>query len=88
MPAIIETPRLASCSCGKTAPSSSNLPFFESRAAGTQDKSCLCCNYGLVAHERKIRTGEPHLKLVCDNFTPKTEGSATDIFYCGHSGWS
>ncbi len=82
------TGRTAKCAeCSRTAPSSDKLAFFEFRGEGSKSAQMLCkCGYYEVAHERKRESGDPHLRDVCEKFTPHGPYE-TDLYYCGCSGW-
>lgn len=81
--------RMAECSCGKTAPSSPALAFFEYRGLGSEsaEKSCEVCRYNLVVHDPEYRKtlvgGGP--KWTEHEFIPV--GDRQDIYYCGCRGW-
>lgn len=88
--------RRARCTCGRTAPSSPDLPFFEYRGAGSASATETCeCGYSRRAHEQEQqfgangRTITVHNVVVegmCPGFRPRG-GWELDTFYCGHSGW-
>lgn len=83
-----ETPnlegRMARCGCGRTVPSSLDLPFFEWRGDGSYEAthSCKHCGYFESAH----KTGKPHLKHCEHDFEPRGD-FGLDAYYCGHAGW-
>ena len=79
--------REATCTCGKIVPSNPQLAFFEDRSAGHTDDYCRHCRYAPIAHTKKAETDAPHLRNVCDNFEPLSEGMPYDLYYCGHGGW-
>jgi hypothetical protein len=84
--------RLARCgyiSCGRTAPSSRGLAFFEYKGPGSKSaiESCGNCGSHQVAHQEiNPSTKRPgHKHGVCE-FTPKGD-AGYDEYYCGCRGW-
>ena len=88
------TGREAQCTmCGKPAPSSIDLPFFEYRGPGSPfaTEKCGNCGYHKTVHEGTgcyKRTNEP-VRGLCihrgQQFTPI--GDQPDEYYCGCRGW-
>ncbi len=88
------TERFARCFCGATEPSSNgpHLAFFEDRGPGSEwaARHCTKCGYAVEVHQAKNRSllenrKEPHLKNVCDDFTPGPH--KYDSYYDGCRGW-
>ena len=48
--------RIARCDCGREAPSSTDLAFFEYRGEGSTaaTSTCKVCRYHELAHERLV----------------------------------
>jgi hypothetical protein len=75
------TGRIAKCGyCGKEAPSSTDLAFFEYQGADTYAASwCRHCGFTDVAHKRADWTR-------CKAYEPRGD-VGHDRFYCGCRGW-
>ena len=77
--------RQAKCDCGKLAPSSPALAFFEFQGEGSERalKTCKHCHYFEVAHRPEIQRQHAH---VCDHFEA-VGAFEFDRWYCGCRGW-
>src|SRR5438067_8715960 len=76
--------RKARCVCGRTKPSSADLPNFEFRGPGSRMATQVCvCGYHQLAHHADIRETavSPTLKN-CPGFRPHGE-MEYDAFWCG-----
>ena len=78
--------RLARCVCYKTAPSSSDLPFFIDRGPGSEYAKTVCvnCGYSITAHRAEIDVRRQ--QLFCTSFK-SGRGHVFDSYYCGCRGW-
>lgn len=82
------SPRLARCSCGRTAPSDPGKMFaFEYRGPGSASATRTCvCGFFEEAHRYDARRVDAHPRLCPTGF--KARGPQThDSYYCGHGGW-
>lgn len=78
--------RQAKCSCGRTAPSSPELAFFEFRGPGSEAALEMCkhCPYNVRAHRPEVMAKNDALK--CTSF--EAHGAFEfDKYYCGCRGW-
>ena len=78
--------RVARCSCGRTKPSTPDLPFLVTAEEAVHN---ICvCGYHRVAHEEPTRSRPHMLRTMSDghDFTQRPVGDF-DRFYCGHAGW-
>jgi hypothetical protein len=80
--------RTAKCDCGRTAPSSLALAFFEFRGAGSRHATERCeCGYYESAHGAPAGTYSSRtLSKPCPEFKPRGPAE-TDRYYCGCRGW-
>ena len=79
--------RIARCAhCGKEAPSSLDLAFFEFRGEGSKEAAQVCknCRFAKRAHIKEVMDRNPSLK--CVDFIPHGPFEY-DRYYCGCFGW-
>lgn len=82
--------RIARCDCGREAPSSTDLAFFEYRGEGSTaaTSTCKVCRYHELAHERAANDPDAtHLRHILGHDFEPRGGVDVDIFYCGCRGW-
>ena len=78
------TGRTARCSCGRTAPSSTDLAFFEYRGLGMERPTCAICGFYESVHaETNPYTGRPGVT----DHTFMARVDVQDAYYCGCRGW-
>lgn len=82
--------RMAECSCGKSVPSDSDLPFFQYRGPGSYYAltTCARCRFSFCAHvrdESRVQQSSVVERGECIGFTPAGPDEH-DLFYCGCRG--
>ena len=85
-PALIG--RAAQCSCGKTVPSSTDLPFFEFKGLNSPRArdACKVCGMNIGVHQA-INPTTMRAGITDHAFVPHGP-YFYDAYYCGCRGWS